>query len=95
MHIDPQLKEELKQYLVSRMNEKQVPHVTIRSAHVLSVQDITLLKQQIEILDRASIVNETDPSLLAGLVIQFGSNIIDLSLRTKLQTLAYTLYETA
>ena len=95
MLIDPQLKEELKKYLVSRMHEKQVPHVTIRSANPLSEQDISLLKQQVEMLQHASIESEIDPALLAGLVIQFGSNIIDLSLRTKLQTLAHTLYETA
>lgn len=94
MHIDPALKEDLKKYLLQKLNNNQVPQVTIRAPFELSNEEISSLKRKIDLLEKADITVEADPAILAGVIIQFGSSVIDLSINTELQTLAHTLYET-
>ncbi|MBP9691156.1 F0F1 ATP synthase subunit delta [Candidatus Woesebacteria bacterium] len=94
MNIDPALKEELKSYLLSKLKKKQRPKVIVRAPYELSTDDVNTLKKRIELLSEAEIITEVDTSILAGFVIQFGSNVIDVSLNAELQTLAHTLYET-
>ncbi len=95
MQIDPALKEDLKKYLLSKLNNNQIPQVTIRAPYELSAEDLSALKRKIDLLNKADIQVSVDPAIMAGLVIQFGSSVIDLSINTELQTLAHTLYETA
>lgn len=94
MHIDPALKEDLKRYLLQKLNNNQIPQVTIRAPFQLSSEDISSLKKKIDLLEQADITVEVDSAVLAGVIIQFGSSVIDLSINTELQTLAHTLYET-
>ena len=94
MHIDPALKEDLKKYLLHKLNNNQVPQVTIRAPFQLNNDEVAALKKKIDLLEQADITVEADPAILAGVIIQFGSSVIDLSINTELQTLAHTLYET-
>ncbi|QQS43684.1 F0F1 ATP synthase subunit delta [Candidatus Roizmanbacteria bacterium] len=94
MHIDPAVKEDLKKYLLQKLNNNQVPQVIIRAPFQLSQDEVSTLKKKIDLLEKADITVEVDSSILAGVIIQFGSSVIDLSINTELQTLAHTLYET-
>lgn len=94
MHIDPALKEDLKKYLLHKLNNNQVPEVTIRAPFEISPDEVSVLKRKIDLLEKANITLEVDSTILAGVIIQFGSSVIDLSINTELQTLAHTLYET-
>jgi len=95
MHIDPKIKSELKTYLINKMHSKQVPEVTVRAPYRLSESEITSLKDRFPLLKEAKIEVVADDNILAGFIIQFGSNIIDVSVNSKLQTLEKMLYETA
>ena len=95
MQIDPVIKEELKRYLLDKIQHKQLPKVTIRAAYILSSEEIEMLKERFEILQHAKIITEVSDDILAGFMIQFDSQIIDLTLDKQLKSLEYTLYETA
>lgn len=95
MHIDPVLKEDLKAYLQEKLKNNQRPRIVIRAPYRLDDADIQALQKKIHLLENADIRTEVDGKLLAGIVIQFGSSVIDLSLDAQLQTLEHTLYETA
>jgi len=94
MNIDPVLKEDLKQYLLLKQKVKQQPKIVVKAPYELSSADINVLKKKIHVLSHAEVIVKVDTSILAGIVIQFGSSVIDLSLNAELQTLAHTLYET-
>jgi len=96
MKINPGLKEDLKSYIKRRLAEEGVTvYVMIVAPYMLGDEEITLLKNKIPELKAAKIVTEVDPDIMAGILIKYGSSVIDLSLKTQLQTFAQTLYETA
>jgi F0F1-type ATP synthase delta subunit len=94
MKIDPNLKEDLKQYISQRLSEKK-QIVTVLSAAPLGEKEIALLKNHFPFLKDAHLNYETDPAVMAGVIIKFGSKMIDLSLSSELQKLHQLLYETA
>lgn len=95
MIIDPKLKTDLKKYLLERINANKAPKVVIKAPYMLDKADMDILKKNIHMLKKATIHKEVDQSILAGCIIQFGSQIIDLTLNSELQTLEHILYETA
>lgn len=94
MQIDPKLKEDLKNYLLQKLKKKEKPKVIIRAPYELGDNELKDLKSKLDILQNSDIELIKDPSIMAGILIEFGSNVIDLSLNQELQTLAHTLYET-
>lgn len=65
----------------------------VTSAHPLSTAQVTELKQQLrQRVGREVAVDLTvDQSLLGGLVVRIGSQMIDSSIRTRLNTLAHAM----
>ncbi|NML07488.1 F0F1 ATP synthase subunit delta [Sphingomonas sp. G-3-2-10] len=63
------------------------------SAHPLSAAQVTELKQQLRArLGRdVSVDLSVDPSLLGGLVVKIGSQMIDSSIKTRLNSLAHAM----
>jgi len=66
---------------------------TIYSAYKLDGAEIEMIKQKFPIIQSGPIENVVDRSILAGVRIQHGAKIIDLSLRNKLSSLKKKLYE--
>ncbi len=96
MHIDPQLKTEIKEYIRKKLLEvDRHPLVTIISAYSLDEKEVSELKAKIGGLEKAILHFEVDQSLLAGVIIKYGSRMIDFSLKSELQTLQHLLYESA
>ncbi|PIZ64629.1 hypothetical protein COY14_04350 [Candidatus Roizmanbacteria bacterium CG_4_10_14_0_2_um_filter_36_9] len=95
MKIDPTIKKELRKYLLDRMSGKKKAKVTITAPYELERSDVENLKKKISILSEADIEIAVDKNILAGVVITFGSKVIDLTINTELQKLAHTIYETA
>jgi F-type H+-transporting ATPase subunit delta len=63
------------------------------SAHPLSASQVDALKQQLRtrIGRDVSVDLSVDPALLGGLVVKIGSQMIDSSIRTRLNTLAHAM----
>ncbi|TPG38687.1 F0F1 ATP synthase subunit delta [Sphingomonas koreensis] len=65
----------------------------VTSAHPLSDDQVTALKQQLRTrLGRDVAIDlSVDPSLLGGLVVRIGSQMIDSSIKTRLNSLAHAM----
>lgn len=65
----------------------------VTSAHPLSADQVDALKQQLRtrIGREVAIDLSVDPSLLGGLVVKIGSQMIDSSIRTRLNSLAHAM----
>jgi F-type H+-transporting ATPase subunit delta len=63
---------------------------TVTTAHALEASQVTALKAKLKArVGRDVAVNlKTDPAILGGLIVKIGSQLIDGSIRTKLNTLA-------
>ncbi len=92
MKINPQLKEELKQHLHNEIR-KQKEKVIIFSCYALSQEELQSIVQSFPQLQGREVENKIDQSLIAGLIIQFSSKIIDLSVKSALHTFQKKLYE--
>lgn len=93
MKINPQLKEELKARLSSQV-AKEKEKVFIFSTYQLSPDEMTRLISTLPDLKDRPYTNVVEKSLLGGVIIQYGSKIIDLSIRHLLQTFQKTIHET-
>ncbi|HWU94071.1 MAG TPA: F0F1 ATP synthase subunit delta [Sphingomonas sp.] len=65
----------------------------VTSAHPLSADQVSALKQQLRtrIGREVAIDLSVDPSLLGGLVVKIGSQMIDSSIKTRLNSLAHAM----
>ncbi|SFP67114.1 F0F1 ATP synthase subunit delta [Sphingomonas rubra] len=65
----------------------------VTSAHPLSADQVTELKQQLRqrVGRDVSVDLQVDPQLLGGLVVRIGSQMIDSSIRTRLNSLAHAM----
>ena len=65
----------------------------VTSAHPLSDAQVAELKQQLRqrVGREVSVDLNVDQSLLGGLVVRIGSQMIDSSIRTRLNTLAHAM----
>ena len=77
--------------LAARHRGETVAEVT--SAHPLDPSQVTELKHQLRLrVGRdVSVDLSVDPSLLGGLVVRIGSQMIDSSIRTRLNSLAHAM----
>ena len=86
MNLDPTITEDLTKYLEQKLRDRK-NEVVVVSAYKLDQDEIALIHEKIPQLKEAHIQNEVDPSVIAGIVINFGSKTIDLSLRRELHQL--------
>lgn len=65
----------------------------VTSAHPLSADQVNALKQQLRtrIGREVAVDLSVDPSLLGGLVVKIGSQMIDSSIKTRLNSLAHAM----
>jgi F0F1-type ATP synthase delta subunit len=95
MKLNPQVKQELLTYLKNRLTNKTKPKITVIAPYELSQQDISDIKNKIPMLSEAEITVSVDTSIMAGIIIQYGSQMIDLSLKSEIKKLEHRLYDTA
>ena len=93
MKINPQLKEELKTHLNDQI-QKEKERLLIMSAYTLSQKEIQAILSSFPELTTREYENVVDTSLMGGFVLRFGSKIVDLSIRTILQTFSKSIHET-
>ncbi len=92
MILDRNVKEQIKELLL-RKNTEMEKRVTVISAYQLESDELANLKKYLSKTMQMTIQNKIDPAILGGFVIQYGSKMIDLSLRGRLQQLRQILYE--
>jgi F-type H+-transporting ATPase subunit delta len=65
----------------------------VTSAHKLEASQITAIKKQLKakVGRDVAVVQKVDPAILGGLVIKIGSQMIDSSIKTRLNTLAVAM----
>ncbi len=86
MNLDPQIKQDLAAYLEQKLLDKK-NEVTVVSAYKLDQEELDLIHKKLPILEQAHVKNLVDPSIIAGIILNFGSKTIDLSLSHELQQL--------
>lgn len=91
MKLKPRIKDELRKFLIHKQQAEKAKARVI-SAQKLSEEEWTQVFQLFPDLKGKKIENEIDESLLAGIVVQKGSKIIDLSLKTQLNEFRKTAY---
>lgn len=92
MKINPKLKDDLKHFLMDKIQEER-SIISVYSADLLSDVDKKNLANKFKELDWKKVHFEKDESVIAGVVIKIGSRTIDLSLSGSLSKLSNTLYE--
>lgn len=92
MAINIRLKEELKKYLEAKIIEEKNIAVII-TAYELSDNEIIEMKKSIPNIKSYKTINILDKNIIAGMIIKFGTKIIDLSLQGQLRNFKKILYE--
>ena len=93
MKINPKLKDDLKSFLMEKIQKEQ-NRVLVISAVELSAEEKKVLSgNKFTDLNWKEAVYEIDRSIIAGIIIKVGSKTIDLSLSGSLSKLSNTLYE--
>lgn len=67
--------------------------IEVTAPYRLSDPEIVDLKKTLPMLKDGELVLRVDPALIAGVVVKYGSKMIDLSLRSELTNLKQLLYE--
>lgn len=74
-------------------NHKGETLATVTSAHPLSAPQVTALQKSLKTRVGRDVAVDlsVDPAILGGLVVKIGSQMIDSSIRTRLNTLAHAM----
>lgn len=92
MKINPQTKEEIRKLLKEKVAlEKR--KVTVYSASELTQEQKSLLSKKMGFSTGQKIEYTIKPSLIAGIMVQVGSRMIDESVQGKLQNLHSLIYD--
>ncbi len=91
MKIDPKIKQSLRNFLKKKLEEER-EMIFVISPYKLEKDDLKLLEERFLFLKDRKIKNVVDPNLLGGVIIKKGTEVIDLSLNSKLQSLKKILY---
>jgi len=92
MKIDPKLKDDLKNFLMEKIQKEQ-NLVFVLSADSLNIDEKKALEKKFTDLNWKEAVYKIDKSIIAGIIIKVGSRTVDLSLSGSLSKLSNTLYE--
>lgn len=92
MRLDPRIKEHLKKTFTDEL-AAQKKTVVVVSTYPLSAEEQKKILSQFPQFATNKVENKIDPTLVGGIVIQCGSQIIDLSIRNALHLLKKQLYE--
>ncbi len=94
MKISQQVKRELKNSLIEKLNQENQT-VEVISSHKFESRDWADFYRVFPKLKGKKTINTVDPDVIAGFIVRQGSRMIDLSLATELTSLKNKSYETA
>ncbi len=86
MKLTPELRQDLKNFLKSRLTDQTVlAHVY--APYELSKDELHMIKTRFPILSGAILSAHIDPTLIAGFVVEVGSQRIDCSVKSRIDTI--------
>lgn len=92
MKINTVTKQEIKLFLKKKLEDEK-NKVFVYSPYSLSKEEINQIFEIIPFLKVRPVENIIDRQILAGIKVQYGSKILDLSLNARLKNLASRLHE--
>jgi len=92
MRINPRLKDDLRKYLIDKMRSEKNA-VKVISSYNLGNEEKQLLKKTFPHYNWQTAKFIIDPSIIAGIIITVGSQVIDLSIKVSLSNLQNIVYE--
>lgn len=93
MKIDPQLQSIVRKHFEEELEEKY-GRVTITTSYKLDLNEIESITTLFPFFKEKKIDNVVDKNILGGFIIRFGSKLIDISIKSLLQSVKQTFYET-
>lgn len=79
MEINFDLKEVLKTFFRDKLTEKETTLI-VTSTYKLNPDDLVLIRKIFSIPTEFKIINIVEPKILGGLILNFASKVIDLSI---------------
>ncbi|KKP61405.1 MAG: ATP synthase subunit delta [Candidatus Roizmanbacteria bacterium GW2011_GWA2_34_18] len=92
MKINPKLKDDLKSFLMEKIQKEQ-NLVVVYSVDNLDIDEKKALEKKFTDLNWKEAVYKIDKSIIAGIIIKIGSRTVDMSLAGSLSKLSNNLYE--
>ncbi len=92
MRLDPQVKEKLKKTFSAELSASRNA-VRITSSYPFSKEYIDSILARFPEFSGGNVENVVDKQILGGFIIQSGSQMVDLSIRSALHLLQKKLYE--
>ncbi|MBI2051321.1 F0F1 ATP synthase subunit delta [Candidatus Roizmanbacteria bacterium] len=92
MKIDAETKLEIKKFLQEKIEEEK-RKVIVRSAYPLTKEEMELIFTLLPFLTKNDLATVVDRTLIAGVIIHYGSKVLDLSVKGRLVNLKGDLYE--
>lgn len=83
MRLSKQIKQELTEYLKDRLKHKE-HRARIIAPYNLDKSEIQEIQSRVPLIAHAPVDVVVDEDILAGVIIQYGSKRIDLSLRSQI-----------
>lgn len=85
MKIDEVDAAQLKKNLIKRLREIKKQRVTIKTAYPLDAAELKLFTTELPQLKEKEVINEVNPELLGGFVIEDDEGVIDMSILGNLE----------
>ncbi len=86
MKLTPALRQDLKNFLKSRLTDQTVL-AQVYAPYALSKDELDKIKTGFPLLATATLSAHIDPTLIAGFVIEVGSQRIDCSVKSRIDTI--------
>lgn len=93
MKIDSQLQSIVKKHFEEELEEKY-GRITLITTYKLDLHEMDSITNLFPLGNGKKIDNVVDPGILGGFIIQYGSKLIDVSIKSLLQSVKQTFYET-
>ena len=80
--------------MVRSLQQEKKQTVIITTPYAISDEQLDYFKKQLQIPASMTLQTKTDETIIGGFILQYGSNIIDASIQTQVNSLVSNLQNT-